>query len=228
MISLEPYSQQFLRGLVDLDRPGAQAVVEAALAAGADPARVLLEVVAPAMDEVGRQQANRDITLSQVYVIAKIVEAAVSRLSALVPAGHPSGRPLVLGTAEGDYHGLGRKIVATFLRAAGFDVRDLGMSVSAEGFVDAAVAAGARVICVSALLLHTAENIKQVRALLRARGLEGQIKLVVGGAAFSLDPELYREVEADAMGHNALDAVAIARQWLGDGAAPSGPMDRAG
>jgi len=80
------------------------------------------------------------------------------------------------------------------------EVDDLGVNVPAEKFVDAAVAGNAQVIAVSAMMVHTAtgENgARKVRALLKERGLENQIKIVVGGAPYRFDNELYKTVGAD-------------------------------
>ena len=123
---------------------------------------------------------------------------------------------LVIGTVAGDYHGLGRKIVAIFLRVAGFQVYDLGMSVSSAVMVDEALKVGAGVICASGLLLHTVEKVSEVRTILQARGLEDRIKLVVGGAPFNFDPQLYRSLGADAYAVNAVDAVRVVRQMFAE------------
>ena len=60
-------------------------------------------------------------------------------------------------------------------------------------------------------LLPAALKVKAVRAALDARG--SRVRIAVGGAPFLFDPELWREVGADAMGRSAADAVAIVRRW---------------
>ena len=212
MQGLEPYRKQFFEMLVNQDIAGGMAVIEAAVTTGAMPDLMLLKIVNSAMNDIGRMQADREITLSEIYVIAKIAERAIDRLQTLGPDPAVPASTVIVGTAAGDYHGLGRKIVSAFLRAAGFRVCDLGMSVSSTDFVDAAVKEGAPIIAVSALLLHTARRVKDIRTTLHERGLEQKIKLVVGGAALNFDRQLYREIGADATGRNAADAVAVIRQ----------------
>jgi methanogenic corrinoid protein MtbC1 len=107
---------------------------------------------------------------------------------------------VVIGTAAGDLHSLGKRIVMGCLKALMVEVDDLGVNVPAEKFVDAAVAGNAQVIAVSAMMVHTAtgENgARKVRALLKEKGLESQIKIVVGGAPYRFDNELYKTVGAD-------------------------------
>ncbi len=100
------------------------------------------------------------------------------------------------------------------LQASCFETHHLGLSVSAEEFVEAAARLKASVICISTLLLHTAENVYEVRELLHERQLEDQVKLVVGGAPFNFDDQLYREVGADATARNAADAVPTVRSLV--------------
>ncbi|HTY99704.1 MAG TPA: cobalamin-dependent protein, partial [Rhodocyclaceae bacterium] len=116
---------------------------------------------------------------------------------------------VVLGTAAGDLHSLGKRIVMGCLKSLMVDVTDLGVNVPAEQFVDAAVAHDAQVIGISAMMVHTATGpggCQKVRQLLRERGLEGRFKIVVGGAPYRFDGELYKSVGADAWAPDGISA----------------------
>lgn len=212
------YQRAFFEHVISKDITGSLRVIDEALAdASLSPHTILLTVVSAAMDQVGQMQANQVITLSEVFMMAAIGDAAIERLLVELPELPFTGGTIVIGSAEGDYHSLGRKIVASFLRVAGFRVVDLGTSVPAETFIEQAVAERAFVIGVSALLLHTAEKAKTVRDLLDERRLSSRIKLVVGGAAFNFDRHMVRQVGADGMALNALGAVAAVRTLAGEG-----------
>ncbi len=180
------------------------------------------DLLEPVLVRVGEEWCRERISLAQGYVAGKIAEdvlvaAATSHGDLLLDVKGPA----VLGNVEDDYHSLGRKMVAVFLRAAGWKVVDLGNDVPAGGFVDAAVEHGARVIGVSAMMLTTAENIRAVRAELDARGLSGRVMLAVGGAVFKLRPGLVREVGGDGTAPSAIQAPALFDRLLaaaGEGA----------
>lgn len=208
---MQEYRNRFLERLVAQDVGGSMEVIETALTAGIPADKILLMIVSSAMDEIGQRQANQEITLSEVFVTANIGEMAIERLLTQMPQRPVPVGTVVIGTIQGDYHSMGRKIVSSFLRVASFRVIDLGSNVVPSRFVDTAVAEHASVICASALLLHTAENIKEIRRLIDERNLNRWVKLVVGGAAFNLDRQLYRTVGADATAPNALGAVACVR-----------------
>jgi methanogenic corrinoid protein MtbC1 len=78
---------------------------------------------------------------------------------------------------------------------------DLGVNVPPEKFVTEAVAQQAPVIAISAMMVHTVmgpNGCLKVRQLLKEQGLEGRIKIIVGGAPFRFDPQLFQRVQADA------------------------------
>jgi methanogenic corrinoid protein MtbC1 len=59
------------------------------------------------------------------------------------------------------------------------------------------------------MMVHTArgENgCKAVRRILKERGLENKIKVVVGGAPYRFDPQLYKRVGADAWADDGITA----------------------
>lgn len=168
------------------------------------------DLLEPVLERVGEAWCRERISLAQGYVAGKIAEEVLLAAA----SSHGDLRldvkgPVVLGNVEDDYHSLGRKMVAVFLRAAGWKVIDMGNDVAAPDFVDAAVEHGARVIGVSAMMLTTAENIRAVRAELDARGLSGRIGLAVGGAVFKLRPELVHEVGGDGTVASAIQAPAL-------------------
>jgi methanogenic corrinoid protein MtbC1 len=89
------------------------------------------------------------------------------------------------------------------------EVTDLGLNVAPERFVDEALAHDAQVIGISSMMVHTAtgENgCRRVRQILKERGVEDRIRIAVGGAPYRFDPELYRNVGADAWADNGITA----------------------
>jgi methanogenic corrinoid protein MtbC1 len=191
------------------DRSGALAALDAwGEEHGHD--RVVPEVLEPALARVGEEWSSAEaFTVAQVYVAGKIAGDALLRLARRGPARAPMKGAVVIGNVEDDFHALGRKILGTFLATDGFEVHDLGNDVAPADFVDAAVATGARVVGVSAMMLGTARRIGEVRAEIERRGLGGRLQLAVGGAVFVARPELVREVGGDGTAPNALRGPAL-------------------
>lgn len=169
----------------------------------------MVEVMEPILQEIGERWSEESISLAQGYVAGKVAEDLLLKIHAAEAAAGaelPAKGPVVLGNIEDDYHSLGRKLVSLFLESAGWRVVDLGSDVTAAHFVDQAVAAGARVIGVSAMMYTTAGNIGRVREELDRRKLSGRIQLAVGGAVFKLRPGLATEVGGDGTTANGFKA----------------------
>jgi 5-methyltetrahydrofolate--homocysteine methyltransferase len=158
------------------------------------------------MDVVGDQFRQREIFLPDVLLAARAMYAGLDLLKPrLARDGVPTAGKVVIGSVHGDLHDIGKNLVGIMLKGAGFEIIDLGNDVPAERFIDAAVEHGATVIGMSALLTTTMLVMKDVVGLLRARGLDGKIKVIVGGAPVS--DAFAREIGADGYGYDAANAV---------------------
>ncbi|NTW87967.1 MAG: corrinoid-binding protein [Desulfobulbaceae bacterium] len=170
-----------------------------------------------ALVEVIKGRGSAGLGYANEYVAAKVAEDALLKIAGQKKEGDtvpPSKGPVVIGNIEEDFHSLGRRMLGIFLASDGWIVHDLGNDVPAAEFVDKAVAVGARVIGVSAMMLTTALNIKQLRTELDKRGLSGRIQLAVGGAVFLVRPGLDHEVGGDGTARTALEATALfTRLW---------------
>ena len=174
------------------------------------PMQLIDEIIAPALERVGEKWERGAAALSQVYMSGRICERLVDKL---LPPDSPARaqRPKLAIAVLEDFHFLGKNLVKSALRASGFDPLDWGHA-TVEELVNRVRAEGIEVLLISTLMLPSALKIKGLRARLDAEGLA--VKLVVGGAPFRFDPQLWREVGADACGQNALEAIEIVRGLL--------------
>jgi len=210
---IEAYIDAYNQAVFETDKAAALEVVNQALADGYSPEDIVFKLVIPAVEQMMAMiEKDPDANLAQHFMTAQIAADVTERM--LEKFSQPPqmiGR-VVIGAAYGDLHSLGKRIVSGCLKSLMVDVIDLGTNVSAEKFVDTAVAEDAQVIAVSAMMVHTATSEKgslQVRALLRERGLEDKIKLAVGGAPYRFDPGLYLRVGADAWAPDGVTAAKV-------------------
>jgi methanogenic corrinoid protein MtbC1 len=212
---MESYIEALFQSMLNADRKTAAEVIEKALATGFAPERVLMEILDPALARIGVQWANKSISLAQGFVGAKIAEDTLARCS----PDHPllpdiELPPVVIGNIEDDFHSLGRRMVSSFLRAAGWQVHDLGNDVLPEHFLEKAIEVGAPIIGASAMMHTTALNIRKLRDLIDHNHLTSKIKLAVGGAVFIWRPELVNDVGGDGSASNAAAVNALFRSLL--------------
>lgn len=167
------------------------------------------ELMVPALIQLGEEWDSGQIALSQIYISSRICEDIVERALPASAAERKSHPRLAIAVLS-DYHTLGKRIVLSVMRASGFEVLDYGR-MDVGPLVERVLADQVEILLISVLMLPAALKIKSVRAGLESRN--ARVKIAVGGAPFLFDPELWREVGADAVGRNAAEAVAIVRRW---------------
>jgi methanogenic corrinoid protein MtbC1 len=211
--TVRPAIEAYCEAIFDTDRGRALQVVEEAIARGVTPEQVVFEIVVPSIDHVlGALGPQVGASLAQHFMAAQIAAEVTEAMVPRFQRGPEVIGRVVIGNSQGDFHGLGKRVVIGCLKAHLIDVVDLGLNVAPERFVDEAVAKRAQVIGISSMMVHTARSehgARAVRRLLRERGLEGRIKIAVGGAPYRFDRELYRVVGADAWADNGLLAAQV-------------------
>jgi uroporphyrinogen decarboxylase len=222
---LDDIIKNYNEAVLDTDRVRALQVVADAVAQGVSPEDIVFKVVIPGMDMMVKALSEGfDTNLAQHFMTSQIAADVTEKMLLLFKAPPSIVGTVIIGTASGDLHTLGKRIVIGCLKAQMIDVTDLGVNVPAERFVDEAVARGAQVIAVSAMMVHTARGENgalKVRKILKERGLERKIKLVVGGAPFRYDPELYKMVQADAWAENGVSALKVIMDCIAEVKAPT-------
>jgi len=109
---------------------------------------------------------------------------------------------VVLGVIGADVHAIGNKILEMSLSQAGFKVVNLGVMVSQEEFINAAIESDAGAILVSSLYGHGEMDCRGLREKCHESGI-GDILLYVGGnlvvgkRTFAEVEKLFREMGFD-------------------------------
>ncbi len=216
---MEGVLERIKEALVDLDEEALLNAVEEALRAGVPAERIVFEAMSRGMEEVGKLFETGEYFLAEMIIAADIFRKAMERLQPLLEeaassAARARGR-VVIGTVEGDVHDIGKSLVASMLRAAGFEVIDLGVDVPAERFAEAVEKYQPDIVAMSALLTTTMKNMEKVVKTLEERGLRSRVKIVIGGAPTT--PEFAERIGADAWARNAVEAVKKCVELLGSG-----------
>ena len=157
--------------------------VQQALDEGFSPAQILGEGLLPGMDAVGVKFRANEIFVPEVLVAARAMNAGTELLKPLMAEGDTASKgKMVLGTVKGDLHDIGKNLVKMMCEGKGLQVIDLGVDVSPEQFVQAAIEHDADVIGLSALLTTTMPVMAEVVKAVEAAGLRDKVKIMVGGA----------------------------------------------
>ena len=188
-------------------------VVEAtnqALGWGQSPASILAHGLVAGMDIVGKDFGAGILFVPEVLRAANAMKAAMEILRPLLTeTGAPKIGIAVIGTVKGDIHDIGKNLVAMMWEGAGFEVRNLGINVDADKFINAIREARADILGMSALLTTTMPYMARVIEKLQEDGLRDQVSVLVGGAP--LNPAFAEDIGADHYCKDAAEAVNVAR-----------------
>ncbi|MDA8406330.1 MAG: cobalamin-dependent protein [Deltaproteobacteria bacterium] len=196
--------KRFEMALLAVDRVVAQeSLIEAKRAK--IPNNHLEHLIVSTLDRIGQMWLDGSVSLSQVYMSGRICEELVENIFPYAETDQKPSRKMAIAVLE-DYHMLGKRIVYSMLKSAGLGLLDYG-HVEVEEIVHRVIEDDIQILLISTLMLPSALHIKDVRTLLRKSGHEP--KIIVGGAPFRFDDQLWVEVGADAMGRTASDAVKI-------------------
>lgn len=194
------------------DKEGLADMLEAELALGTAPFKIVNEILIPAINEVGSKYEKREYFLPQLIRSAETMQLAFKRLKPLLEAerGAKKGPVIIMATVEGDIHDIGKNIVSLLLGNYGFEVIDAGKDVPAKDIVALAEKNQASIIGLSALMTTTMVRMEDTIRLIRERNLP--IKVMVGGAAVT--QAFADSIGADAYSTDAVSAVKAAQALL--------------
>jgi len=177
---------------------------------GWTPYDVLTKALVAGMTIVGHDFRDGILFVPEVLLAANAMKGGMAILKPLLAeTGAPRMGKMVIGTVKGDIHDIGKNLVGMMMEGAGFEVVDLGINNPVEKYLDTAVAEGADIIGMSALLTTTMPYMKVVIDTLKERGMREDYIILVGGAP--LNEEFGRAIGADAYCRDAAVAVETAK-----------------
>lgn len=206
--------EEVRKAIVEGDDDSALAATQAALEAGVTPFDVLNQAIVPGIEEAGRLWNENTYFLPEVILSAGAFNAALKIVEPHLASGARRGAGRILiGVVEGDMHDLGKSIVIALLTGAGFEVIDLGVNVPVQTFIDRARELEPDIVGIGAYMTTTTMLMKVIVQGLRNNGAQRKVKIMIGGVPTS--QFFADQIEADAWGKDAIDAVAKARQLMG-------------
>ena len=203
------------RAIMEYDGGAAANWARRAVEGRIDPIKAL-DTMTVAIREVGEGFGRGELWLPDLVGAADAMTSAMPIIEEeirRVGAKRESLGTVVIGTVYGDIHSIGKTMVATLLTAHGFAVNDLGINVTAEGFVEGIKRYDADILAMSSLMTTTAPEQRKVIETLKEEGLRGKVKVMVGGGAIT--QEFADSIGADGYEPTAAGAVKLASSLIG-------------
>ena len=209
--------EEILQGLYDNtlvgNAPEVKDLVNAGLADGLEPEKMLYDALIPSLEEVGARFERGDFFVPEMLIAARAMQGALDILRPLLAeTGVEQVGTFVMGTVKGDVHDIGKNLVNIMLEGAGFQVWDLGVNVAPEKFVEMVQEHKPDVVGFSAFLTTTMPMFKANINALEKAGIRDEVIVMVGGAPVT--QEYADRVGADGYAADASSAVRLAKDLI--------------
>ena len=207
--------RELVDAIVAMDDKKALQITQDLLDQGVAPNKILTDCQT-AMEEVGSKFEKCEYFLPELImsgeILKQITEIIKPELDSTTGNGKKKGK-IVFGTVFGDIHDIGKDIVIFMLESNNFEVVDLGVDVPIEKFVESIKTEDPDILGMSGFLTKTFDAMKDTISGISEAGLRNNVKIMIGGGTVTEDIVDY--AGADAFGETAMDAVTLAKAWMG-------------
>jgi 5-methyltetrahydrofolate--homocysteine methyltransferase len=207
-------SKKLVSAIADMREEEALNLVRKMLAEGTPP-MAILDAAREALGVVGERYEKGTYFLPELIMAGEMLTQITQVIKpelAKMPDIKRHGKVLI-GTVKGDIHDIGKNIVGFMLDVNGFEVRDLGVDVAPQKFVEGIRDFHPQVVGLSGFLTLAFDAMKETVDAIRAAGLREGVKIMIGGGQITEQVKEY--AGADAYGRDAMAGVSLSKKWLG-------------
>jgi methanogenic corrinoid protein MtbC1 len=192
------------------------AKLDALLSQGVAP----LELLAWCMEGmrcVGERFAQGKYFMAALIMAGEIMRQVTEVLSPHLDRGPREGQSagtVLLATAKGDIHDLGKNLFSVLLQCSGFQVDDMGVDVGAEAIRERAARTAPDVVGISCILTSSLDSLRETVHLLQTALPRPRPAVIIGGCA--VDRYVQDFVKADCWAADAARGVELCRAALAE------------
>ncbi|MER7420955.1 methionine synthase [Micromonospora peucetia] len=181
-----PLEERLKRRIIDGERNGLEADLDAAMAQGRSPLSIINDILLDGMKVVGELFGSGQMQLPFVLQSAEVMKTAVAYLEPHMETAEDGGKGrIVLATVRGDVHDIGKNLVDIILSNNGYEVVNIGIKQPISAILEAAEQHRADAIGMSGLLVKSTVIMKENLAEMASRGVAERWPVLLGGAALT-------------------------------------------
>lgn len=204
---LESLQRRYLKSLLEKRRDESTRLILEAVNNGVDVDSIYLNVFQPAQQEVGRMWQSGEINVAQEHYCTAATQFVMSQLQPYFMTDSLTGKTLVASCVGDELHEVGLRIVADLFEIHGWNTIYLGANAPAVSIAETLISSNAQVLAISTTMTQNLFELAEVIQVVRShRGCE-QVKILVGGYPFNVDPFLWKRVGADGDASDASEAI---------------------
>ncbi len=213
---MSPLARRYLDALLEGKRVEAGLLALQALRNGDSLRALYREVFERTLQEVGKLWERGEIDVAAEHQFSHSTQQIMSQLYGhlLDERKRPRGASCLSLAVWGEQHEIGSRIVADLLELEGWESIYLGGNLGYQDILLAAMDRRPDILALSATMAHNVDSAARVIRLVRESPQLRTVGILVGGRAFNLDPEVWKQIGADGYAADADRAVTVADSIL--------------
>lgn len=211
---LQKEAEQYLSNLLDGEREDATRIIDKLIENQTSVADIYEYIFQVTLQEVGRLWQINRISVAHEHYCTAATQLIMSRLYPHIFSTEKKGVHLVACSVGGELHEMGIRMVSDFFEMDGWHTYYLGANMPDDDIIRALFENNADLIAISVTLSMHVGRAEELIQKIRAKEELKQVKIMVGGYPFSIVPDLWQTIGADATAKSAKEAVAIANNMV--------------
>jgi corrinoid protein of di/trimethylamine methyltransferase len=203
------------KAIIEGDEDKAKEYANEVLQNKIDPLKAVEQGLSKGMVTLGERFEKGEVFLPDLLIAADAFNVAIELLKPAMEAQKKQvvkAGTVLIGTVNGDVHGIGKNIVAIVLETNGFGVVDIGVDNPSLKFIEEAQKVKADVIGLSSLMTTTMPAQKEVIDILKEMNLRKKYFVIVGGGPVT--KEWADKIGADGYAGSAFQAIEVIKRLL--------------
>jgi len=203
----------YIQALLQGERHIASKMIIKAVENGVPVKEIYLHVFQPAQREIGRLWQTNQITVAQEHYCTAATQLIMSGLYPYIFSTAKHGKKVVAACVGNELHEIGIRMVADFLEMDGWDTYYLGANTPKSSIIATLHEQEPDLLALSTTMTSNLAQLKDIISTVKQHK-ELEVKILVGGYPFIVDPNLWKKIGADACAKNAEEAVKVVRDLV--------------
>lgn len=179
----------------------------------ADLTEFYLQVIQPAMYQIGNLWEKGEISVAREHLASAIVTRVMASLYPKYIVIEQTKGQAIVTAAPNEFHEIGPRMVADLLEIDGWDIDYTGANTPPQDLLDLALEKNPFFIAVSVGMPFNIDRTQELVKMIREKPQLKDTRIMVGGHSLKLSRQAKNALGVDALGDTARDAVMLAAEW---------------
>lgn len=213
-MGIQDLKDEFLSMLMDSDEDRALELLMIPLSDGIPVQVIYEEIIQDALYQVGALWETGVIDVASEHLISEMVSRIIARLDAYIKPKRKLDSRVLCMTINGEIHTLGLRMVNNILKEEGFKTFYLGINVPIDALIQQLIDKNIDFLVISVTMESHLNVLELLIRQLKSHQKLSQLKVIVGGMAFTENRNRVKDLGADFYGEGLEETIEYAKTFL--------------